>query len=120
MVLAFGIYQVYTTNYFSRLQMLQGVFSISSASGEGSYEHGGRDRAEFVKSQGISDNKPSFPDKGKLKGGKIGSASWYKVLFTYTGIMAVFAGATYYLDKWMARRKKIKVAVKKLEHPSTR
>ncbi|WP_379152971.1 DUF4405 domain-containing protein [Paenibacillus sp. sgz5001063] len=117
MVLAFGVYQVYTTNYFSRLQMLQGVFSVSSASGEGIYEHGDRNRSEFVKPQRGSENKPSFPVKGKSKGRNIGSTSWYKVLFTYTGIMAVFAGATYYLDKWIARRKKVKLAVKKLEHP---
>ncbi|MNB72796.1 hypothetical protein D3C81_168710 [compost metagenome] len=131
LVLVFGAFQAYQTNYLSKLQMVQGLFTVSAASGKGAMEHGGMDRSQFRKAPDSAAN--SFQgtvngstdgngtgDKGefgKREGGggfggrESGGESWYMVLFTYTGIMAVFAGITYYLDKWIAsRRKKARTA----------
>ncbi len=165
-VLGFGVYQFYTTSYWSKLQMVQSMFtSTAGASGKGGFEHGGGfDRggaaptdtgsasadtgssstadtagasgttAAAAQANGASadssgtvqaasgDQSSSFKDgdsfdsdeggmRGQfggegVKGRESGSSSWYQVLLTYFGIMAVFAGITYYLDKWITSRKK--------------
>ncbi|MBY9078107.1 DUF4405 domain-containing protein [Paenibacillus sp. HN-1] len=131
LVLVFGAYQAYETNYLSKLQMVKGLFTASAAPGKGAVEHGGMDRSQSrmapnsaddsstgsvtgssgANEIGDSSNFREREGKGGFDNRGFGSDSWYEVLFTYTGIMAVFAGITYYLDKWIAsRRKKVRTA----------
>jgi hypothetical protein len=100
LVLGFGGYQMYTTNYLSKLNMLQTVVNPSAMTGgaggagrpAGGMGEAGRGRPEGMK-------------EGMRPGGGAASPNPLSVLATYFGIMAVFAGGTYYVDKSLARRK---------------
>ncbi|AIQ12999.1 DUF4405 domain-containing protein [Paenibacillus durus] len=117
-VLLFGVYQVYSTHYISRLQMVGNVFGILTAAAEES----GIERYDF--DERTFNNEPAPFDgtgmdqengferramggfsRGEHEGGRQ-SPNFIGVILTYFGIMAVFAGITYYADKWACRRKR--------------
>lgn len=116
-VLLFGVYQVYATNYISRLQMVGSVFGLSTAEAE----ERGMDRHDFGEKSFMNNGSAPFEgtdmdedndfgrgamgfSRGEHEGGQ--SPSFIGVILTYFGIMAVFAGIAYYADKWAGRRKR--------------
>lgn len=110
LVLGFGGYQMYTTNYLSKLNMLQTVVNPSAMSGGA----GGMGRPAGANMRPQNGEAPAEGGRGGLEGVKPGvrpgggaaaSPNPLSVLATYFGIMAVFAGATHYVDKGLARRK---------------
>ncbi|MFE5317285.1 DUF4405 domain-containing protein [Paenibacillus sp. NPDC056579] len=122
-VLLFGAYQTYSTHFISKLEMMEVVFTGSSApTGQGGMhrtESGSSLRAESGRPEGMKqgdnpERRTMKPAEGASGGGAPGggriSPNFVSVIATYFGIMAVFAGLTYYMDKWAGRKKRISVA----------
>ncbi|MFD1179088.1 DUF4405 domain-containing protein [Paenibacillus puldeungensis] len=108
-VLLFGGYQIYTTQFLSKLQMVEGMFSSSSI--QAGHEEGSRpgfgqkpSKPQGMEPRGEKFQGGDFHGEG-ARGGHT-SASAANVLLENFGVMAVFAGATYYLDKWLLLRRK--------------
>ncbi|WP_328805486.1 DUF4405 domain-containing protein [Paenibacillus apii] len=116
-VMLFGVYQVYATNYISRLQMVGNVFGLSTVAAEerGMERHDFGERAfmnngsapldgtDMDEENGFGRRAMGF-SRGEHEGGQ--APNFIGVILTYFGIMAVFAGITYYADKWTGRRKR--------------
>ncbi|MDQ1910757.1 DUF4405 domain-containing protein [Paenibacillus sp. GD4] len=112
-VLLFGAYEVYTTGFLSKLQMLGMVVNASSAPAG----HSGMQRpgAEAGAAEGAKPQRGSMEGRGAgargegMPGGSRLSPNAVTVAGTYFGIMAVFAGITYYADKWIGRRRRVAI-----------
>ncbi|WP_438444077.1 DUF4405 domain-containing protein [Gorillibacterium sp. sgz5001074] len=131
LVLGYGSYQMYDNQFLNKLQMVQNVFQVSSVPAGHAGMEGGRPQGmrgqEGGQQPGGQASGASANGAGGRPAGKPGGApggapsgapgrgmaspSFYSVILTYFGIMAVFAGITYYLDKLISiRRKRIRQA----------
>lgn len=122
-LLSAGVFEMYSTNFIMHLKGVGQVFNYSSAQAAGGEFHEG-ERPDFSESgrpanDGGRSNKEnaSFQnakfEAGEnaegFKGGKeghSGNANIFGVLFTYFSILSVFIVMTYYLDKFIPKRKK--------------
>ncbi|WP_426453685.1 DUF4405 domain-containing protein [Paenibacillus sp. S-38] len=119
-VLVFGAYQVYATNYISKFGMLEAALGVSSAASAQGAMHrpqaGGGAPAPTATAAGerSGDGSASVSQAAappaKAQGRSQQSTSFLKVIATYFGIMALFGGITYYADQWIGRRKRTAAA----------
>ncbi|MFB3169334.1 DUF4405 domain-containing protein [Neobacillus sp. 179-C4.2 HS] len=126
-LLVFGTYQMYTTNFIMHLQGVSSVFSSQTSEGnftrgEGNFERGtppeGFERGEGQFDRGTPPEgyepgerqfgKGSFPEGLEGKGGQFESPNPLSVIVTYFGIMSVFIILIYYLEKFFMRIKRKK------------
>lgn len=138
-VVVYGGYQMYTTQFISKLGMVQNVFLNSSEGkpgighnggevrgggaengndagrqGRGAREsgNGGGEAANGAQQNGRPNNGPGLGKEGFTAGGNLPGISAVSVIVTHFGILGVFAAVTYYADKWITRsRKRIRTAV---------
>ncbi|WP_284642421.1 DUF4405 domain-containing protein [Paenibacillus silviterrae] len=110
-VLLFGAYEVYTTDFLSKLQMLGMVVNASSApAGHGGMQRpAGEGRPAAGAAEGAKPQRGAGARGEGMPGGSRVSPNAVTVAGTYFGIMAVFAGITYYADKWIGRRRRVAV-----------
>lgn len=108
MVLLFGVYQIHQTSYVSHLKSSVSAFGVNTqqAGFEGRKPFGNGERGGMSEGRRSRGAGPS----GFHREGKGSSVSVANVILTYTGIMAVFVIAVYYLKKWSLYRKKKTVA----------
>ena len=104
LVLLFGGYQMYTTNFATRIEGLGIVFNMTSpqAPPAGVKQHSDGSNS----SRGNSEERPSSPD-GTSEGrseGTFQSPHPLGVIATYSGIMGVFIIITYYSEKLRTRK----------------
>ncbi|WP_232380992.1 DUF4405 domain-containing protein [Paenibacillus tianjinensis] len=103
-ILLFGLNQINQTSYVSHLKSSVSAFGASTQqTGLGGKEaFGGGERG------GLREGRPSGGEghSGFNRGEKGGNVNFVNVILTYTGIMAVFVIAAYYLKKWSLYRKK--------------
>lgn len=104
MVLLFGVYQINQTSYVSHLRSSVSAFGVKTqqAGFEGRQAFGNGERGGMREGRRSLGAGPS----GFHREGKGSSVSVANVILTYTGIMAVFVIAVYYLKKWSLYRKK--------------
>jgi hypothetical protein len=96
LILIYGGYQIYSSNFSARIQGLGIVFNITQP---GQPPVGVKRRPD---SSGISNNNPGkLPSRleGAPEGGGFKSPSALDIIVTYFGIMGVFIILTYYLEK---------------------
>lgn len=101
-LLLFGGYQIYSTNYFSKLQSLAMIFNPTQQQ----MAPMGQGRPQMSSGQvatGDSQAMPGRPQAGM--GREKSNSNVLGTIASYTGIMSVFAIATYYLDKLGKRRR---------------
>lgn len=127
LVVIYGGYQIYTTQFITKLEMVQNVFQASSA--PGGIEHGGMEgkpgagggqkpasgssapEGKGQRPEGQPGGGPGGGEGQRGGEGPGGGANFLSVILTYFGIMGVFAAFTYYADKWIALgRKRMRLA----------
>ncbi|MFB3165396.1 DUF4405 domain-containing protein [Neobacillus sp. 179-J 1A1 HS] len=110
-LLVFGTYQMYTTNFIMHLQGVSSIFSSQTSEGnftrgEGNFERG--TPPEGFEPGERQFGKGSFPEGFEGKGGQFESPNPLSVIVTYFGIMSVYIILIYYLEKFFMRMKRKK------------
>ncbi|WJD83560.1 DUF4405 domain-containing protein [Priestia megaterium] len=128
-LLLFGIYQMYSTHFVTRVEGIAGVFNNSSSQ----MHEGNKERVDFAKANGPmedhdldaqkfenkdtqtasgnfnkfdGDERPNHSINGKGDGFE--SPNPLSVISTYFGIMSVFIIIIYYIEKFSIRNKRKK------------
>ncbi|MNO23202.1 hypothetical protein D3C76_130010 [compost metagenome] len=129
LLLVFGVYQMYATNFVGHVQSISNVFGLKSMTGHAG-DFGDRERGQMDADGDLdreSGERPQWPDgdeggsreglghsgkpSGGLRGegrgiGSVGSGpNVFGVIAEYLGIISVMVIAVYYLEKWQMRRK---------------
>lgn len=119
-LLVFGIYEMYTTNFIMHVQGATTLFNPSSQLQEG---QGHPERPTFLdedSEEGRKFQRPDYSDgaggqfiggdhqRGKFRGeeDEFGASNALGVIGTYFGIMSVIIILTYYIEKFLTRRKR--------------
>jgi hypothetical protein len=121
LVLAFGIYSMYNTNFLSKISMVTGIFSTSQLPGGSmpvKQQLNGEEGKSTIIPEGKSQGESARGDKnngqmtnraeGKSRpssGGEKLSTSPLNVVSSHLGIIAVFAIVSYYIEKLLMQRK---------------
>ncbi len=119
LILVFGIYQIYSTNFLSHLKSVGNVFNLTAyeTAEAGHYREGRVGEESFKRHERVeafSEGEGNFsgstpPKEFKREGeGGFGNVSPLEVITTYSGIMAVFIIPIYYLEKMLFKRKRKK------------
>ncbi|WP_339818500.1 DUF4405 domain-containing protein [Paenibacillus sp. FSL R7-0216] len=129
LLLVFGVYQMYATNFVGHVQSISNVLGLKSMTAHAG-DFGDRERGQMDADGDFdreSGERPQWPDgdeggsregldhsgkpSGGLRGegrgiGSVGSGpNVFGVIAEYLGIIAVMVIAVYYLEKWLMRRK---------------
>jgi Domain of unknown function (DUF4405) len=117
-LLVFGTYQMYTTNFIMHLQGVSSVFSSQTSEGnftrgEGNFTRGEGNFERGTPPEGFERGEGQFdrgtpPEGLEGKGGQFESPNPLSVIVTYFGIMSVYIILIYYLEKFFMRMKRKK------------
>lgn len=133
LLLVFGSYEMYNTQFLKQVQGVSRIFNLSSSMPDGGFKSGDRPdsmrgnftksekppmpaRDDFDESESSSsvhgDNRPPLPEgKGNFhreKGHEMGNSSVFGVITQYFAIMSVIIILIYYIEKFILRTKKRK------------
>jgi hypothetical protein len=103
LILIYGGYQMYSTNFSTKIQGLGNVFSVTQS---GTPPVGFKQRPDSSDSSNNDSEKPQRRPEGAPGKGGFASPNALNVIITYFGIMGVFVILTYYLEKFGNRKKR--------------